>query len=110
MENEISFISSLIGDPVRLTIMWALMDGRAYTATELAISADTSPQNMSMHLGKLVQGEFLKVESQGRHRYYRFARDEVAVAIESLAGLVPPEKRLNAMQDPGGIPVRYCRT
>ena len=80
MDNEIGFISSLIGDPVRLKIMWALMDGRAFTATELAMSADTSPQNVSMHLAKLVQGEFLTVESQGRHRYYRFARVEVAAA------------------------------
>jgi DNA-binding transcriptional ArsR family regulator len=110
MENEIGLISSLIGDPVRLKIMWALLDGKAFTATELAISADTSPQNASMHLAKLVQGQFLTVESQGRHRYYRFARDEVAFAIEALAGLVPPEKRMKTVQHPAAVPVKYCRT
>ena len=110
MDNEIGFISSLIGDPVRLKIMWALMDGRAFTATELAMSADTSPQNVSMHLAKLVQGEFLTVESQGRHRYYRFARVEVAAAIEALAGLGPPGKRMKAVEDPAAVPVKYCRT
>ena len=51
--TELEYITGLIGEPVRARILWALLDGRAYTATELSMLADTSPQNASMHLAKL---------------------------------------------------------
>ena len=108
METQIARISSLIGDPVRSRILWLLLDGRAYTATELAASTETSPQNISMHLGKLLQADLLAVESQGRHRYYRFARQEVAYAIEALANLVPGASRPGAQ--PHETAIRHCRT
>ena len=66
-----------------------LLDGRAFTATELAIAANTSPQNISMHLGKLLDANLLCVEKQGRHKYYRFSNKEVAYAVEAMANLVP---------------------
>lgn len=90
MENQFKQIASLVGDPTRATILWALLDGKAFTATELAITADTSPQNISMHLTKLVQADLLSVESQGRHKYYKFSRKEIAYAIEAMANLIPP--------------------
>jgi DNA-binding transcriptional ArsR family regulator len=64
MEDQFSQIASLIGDPVRAKILWALMDKRAHTATELAMFADTTPQNISMHLNKLVKAELLSVQRQ----------------------------------------------
>jgi len=51
----------------------------------------TTPQNLSMHLAKLLQGGLLSVEVQGRHRYYTFSREEVAYAIEAMANLVPAQ-------------------
>jgi DNA-binding transcriptional ArsR family regulator len=89
MESQFRKIAALIGEPVRASIMWSLLDGRAMTATELAISADTSPQNMSMHLAKLLESDLLLMESQGRHRYYKFARKEIAYAIEAMTMLIP---------------------
>jgi len=65
-------------------MLWYLLDGRAYTSTELAIVADISAQSASNHLAKLVEAAILKVEKQGRHRYYIFASGEAAYAIESL--------------------------
>src|SRR5664279_3558874 len=90
MENQFKQIAALIGDPVRATIMWTLMDGRAFTATELAVTANTSPQNISMHLAKLTRAGLLCVESQGRHRYYKFARKDIAYGVEAMANLIPP--------------------
>ena len=81
-------VAALIGDPTRATIMWALLDGKAFTATELAITADTSPQNISMHLAKLIHAGLLSVESQGRHKYYKFSGKEVAYAIEAMGNLI----------------------
>jgi len=108
MENSITHIASLIGEPVRAKILWTLMDGRAYTARELAIGVETTPQNLSMHLGKLLRTGLLSVEAQGRHRYYTFARTEVADAIEAMANLVPAEQAMR--KDMGAVPIDYCRT
>jgi DNA-binding transcriptional ArsR family regulator/predicted transcriptional regulator len=110
MEKHFSAIASLIGDPVRSKVLWTLMDGRAYTATELSFFADTTPQNISMHLSRLVRGDLLSVEKQGRHRYYRFSRQEVAYAVEALANLVmriPTERKTTADTDSD---IRFCRT
>lgn len=104
MESAFKHIASLIGDPTRATVLWTLLDGRAYTATELAMAAEASPQNISMHLHKLLQADLLRVESQGRHRYYRFASKEVAYAVEALANLIPEKKQT------ADTPIKYCRT
>ncbi|HET9430219.1 MAG TPA: winged helix-turn-helix domain-containing protein [Chitinophagaceae bacterium] len=108
METHFKEIAALIGDPTRATILWTLLDGRAFTATELALSAETSPQNISMHLNKLVQSNLLSVESQGRHRYYRFSRKEIAYGIEAIANLIPPHGNYTTVENQS--PIKYCRT
>lgn len=110
MENRFKEIASLIGDPTRATIMWTLLDGKAFTATELAISANTSPQNISMHLSKLVQAGLLSVESQGRHRYYKFSRKEIAYAIEAMTSLIPYPASKSTSQPKDICAIKYCRT
>jgi DNA-binding transcriptional ArsR family regulator len=109
MENQFSQIATLIGDPVRAKILWALLDRRAYTATELAVFADTTPQNISMHLNKLVKADLLTVESQGRRRYYNYSRADIPYAIEAIANLIPKQD-LNKSGHATEKPVRYCRT
>jgi DNA-binding transcriptional ArsR family regulator len=112
VSDQFKSIAALIGEPARAIMLWNLLDGKAFTATELAITADVSPQSASMHLNKLVQADLLTVESQGRHRYYRFSKPEVAYVIEAMANLLPPEKMKNqnlekANSDNG---IKYCRT
>ena len=108
MDNRIAQIASVIGEPLRARILWTLMDGRPYTARELAIGVETTPQNLSMHLGKMLRAGLLAVEAQGRHRYYTFARPEVADVIEAIANLVPAENV--AGKDTDMVPIRFCRT
>ncbi|MGE8525083.1 ArsR/SmtB family transcription factor [Chryseobacterium rhizosphaerae] len=110
MEKEIGYITSLIGDPIRTTILWSLLDNKAYTSTELAIHADTSPQNISMHLNKLVQADLLTVERQGRHKYYRFSKPEVAYAIEAIGNLIPNDRHKKIVSNTGNSSIKYCRT
>lgn len=109
MEKRFSQIASLIGDPVRSRIMWALLDGRAYTATELAVYSDTSLPNISMHLNKLVTANILSVKKQGRHRYFNYSRPEVSYAVEALAGLMTTST-INDQDLTEEVPVRFCRT
>lgn len=107
--EQLEKMAILIGEPARIKMLWALMDGRAYTATELALTAEVSAQSASMHLSKLVQGKLLRVISQGRHRYYSYHRDEVAYVVEALAGLVPQAQTTSA-QTATNTPFRYCRS
>ncbi|MBS7233761.1 winged helix-turn-helix transcriptional regulator [Flavobacterium psychroterrae] len=110
MEDQFIKAAALIGDPTRASIMWTLLDGRAFTATELAISANTSPQNISMHLGKLLEANLLCVEKQGRHKYYRFSNKEVAYVVESMANLIPKPEISSKNKPENYPPVKYCRT
>ena len=45
-----------------------------------------------MHLAQLLQGGFLQVRQEGRHRYYSLAKPEVAHAIETLGAISTPQK------------------
>ena len=85
-------VAKLIGEPARAQMLVALMGGCAMTATELATSANISPQTTSSHLAQLVEGNLLTLEKQGRHRYYRLASPEVAGALEGLMLLAPVKK------------------
>lgn len=84
---DISRIAALIGDPARSNMLLALMDGRALTATELANSANVSKQTASSHLSKLLDGELVAREIQGRHHYYRLHGSDIANVIEMLLGV-----------------------
>lgn len=112
MEAVDLFVSAagLICEPTRACMLWNLLDGRAYTAGELAIAADISATSASNHLSKLLEADIVKVEPQGRHRYYSFSRPEVAYVIESLANLIAdnPKESPKLKNPESGI--KFCRT
>lgn len=81
---DIARVAALVADPARSMILLALMDGRALTATELSSRAGVTKQTASSHLAKLVDGDVLAVEVQGRHRYFRLAGAHVAALLEAL--------------------------
>jgi DNA-binding transcriptional ArsR family regulator len=80
-------IAALIGDHARAEVLTALLADRALTATELAAVAGVTKQTISAHLAKLVEAGLVAVESQGRHRYFRLADQDVAHLLESLMGV-----------------------
>jgi len=80
-------IAALVGDPARARMLTALMDGRALTATELALEGSVAPSTASSHLARLLAGELVAIERQGRHRYYRLSGPDVAEVLEGLMGL-----------------------
>lgn len=110
MENQFIKTATLIGDATRAAILWNLLDGRAFTATELSIAAGTSAQNISMHLAKLLEANLICVEKQGRHKYYRFSSKEVAYAVEAMANLIPKPENTVKKETEKYPPIKYCRT
>jgi DNA-binding transcriptional ArsR family regulator len=110
MEDQFIKTATLVGDATRASILWNLLDGRAFTATELAIAVGTSAQNISMHLAKLLDANLICVEKQGRHKYYRFSNKEVAYAVEAMANLIPKTDASVKRKPEEYPPVKYCRT
>lgn len=108
-ENQFSHLASLLGDKSRLIMLWHLLDGRAYTATELSLCADISCQSASSHLSRLVDACILIVEKQGRHRYFRYANPDVAQAIESMASLLPLSWELKRTERVAPAGITYAR-
>jgi DNA-binding transcriptional ArsR family regulator len=105
-------VAALSGDPARASMLHALMDGRALTATELARAAGVTPQTASGHLHRMTAVGLLCVEKQGRHRYHRLGAPSVARMLESImqvaSELEPDRGRLTIV--PKDAALRRART
>ncbi|NJM53629.1 MAG: helix-turn-helix transcriptional regulator [Blastocatellia bacterium] len=112
MEEGENFIrvAGLICEPSRARILWNLLDGKAYTATELAVAADISFSSASNHLSKLLKANIIKFETQGRHRYFSFLDSETAYAVEALATLANTNSSGKVKKEKPRNGIRYCRT
>jgi DNA-binding transcriptional ArsR family regulator len=80
----IAEIAGLVGEPARATMLSALLDGRALTATELAQAARVTPQTASTHLAKLAEAGLVAPMRDGRYRYFRLASPRVAEMLEGI--------------------------
>ncbi|MEA5105654.1 helix-turn-helix transcriptional regulator [Pantoea sp. S18] len=87
LEKSMSLIASSIADPSRVSILCALMDGRAWTATELSVVADIAASTTSGHLHRLLSNGLVICLTQGRHRYYSLAGHHIAELLENLMGV-----------------------
>jgi DNA-binding transcriptional ArsR family regulator len=110
MDANIAIPAALIADPARSAILMALMDGRAHPAGTLAYAANLSPQAASNHLAKLLDGGMVLVETEGRHRYYRLARPEVAAVLEALLSVAPPIRSPEEPRSPEARRLRAARS
>jgi len=107
--TAVAEIGSLLGDPARVNMMIALLDGRSWTARELADAASVSPQTASSHLGKLIAAELVKVDRQGRHHYHRLASPEIARLLEQMH-LVGAAARCASISGPKDLQMRELRS
>ena len=80
----IAEIAGLVGEPARATMLSALLDGRALTATQLAHAAGVTPQTASTHLAKLVAARLVAPIRDGRYRYFRLASPAVAQMLDGI--------------------------
>ena len=95
---SLASLAGLLADPTRAGICLALLDGRSWTAGELATVTGVCRSTASEHLDRLVAGGLLAEQRQGRHRYLRLASPAAAQLVESLAvqagpGAVPTSLR-----------------
>ncbi len=108
LEEALAGIASAMSDPSRARMLCALMDGRAWTATELSAVAEIAASTASAHLNRLLNHGLLVCVSQGRHRYYRLAGSDVAGLLENMMGVSMRQARALVTRTP--VELRRART
>lgn len=106
---DIASLAALIGDPARANMLTALMSGMALTAGELAREANITAQTASAHLARLREASLIVMETQGRHRYFRLAGQDVAGALEGLMELAARTGRMRTRPGPRDEAMRTAR-
>jgi DNA-binding transcriptional ArsR family regulator len=108
-EPDLARIASTVGDPRRIQMLALLMEGRALTAKELALGAGIEPATATSHLKRLEGDGLLESAAQGRHKYFRFASEQVAQLVESLMRVAPRRKPVQVPKSEEAIrSARFC--
>ncbi len=109
MEPDISRLAALVTEPARAAILLHLLDGRSWTAAELAKVAGVRASAASAHLKKLLDSDLIRVNPAGRHRYFRLAGAGVASLMEQLARSAPVRQAVTPGQRRASLALRVCR-
>ncbi|MGQ2978354.1 MAG: ArsR/SmtB family transcription factor [Polaromonas sp.] len=106
-EPDLARLAATVGDPRRIQMLALLMEGRALTAKELALGAGITPATATAHLRRLLDDGLVGSTSQGRHKYFRLASEQVAHLVESLMRVAPRRQPEPAHAEPIRQ-ARYC--
>ena len=87
---DLARLAGLLADETRAAFCLAMLDGRAWTAGELAHHAGVARSTATEHLHRLIAGGLLSEQRQGRHRYVRLAGPHVAELLEEMTGHLDP--------------------
>lgn len=91
-EPDLARIAATVGDARRVRMLALLMEGRALTAKELALGVGIEPATATSHLKRLLDDGLAACTSQGRHKYFRIASEQVAQLVETLMRVAPQRK------------------
>ena len=107
-----TFANTPVCCPARANMLTALMNGESLTASDLAWHAGVTPQTASGHLARMTEAELIRVNAQGRHRYYKLASPRVAQMLESIFLVVSdqtmPRRRIPSYVDTVMRDARTC--
>jgi DNA-binding transcriptional ArsR family regulator len=90
---ELARLAGALADRTRAAFCLALLDGRPWTAGELARRGGVARSTASEHLDRLVADGLVVEQRQGRHRYVRLADHEAAELVEQLSARAPQAAR-----------------
>src|SRR6202040_3825457 len=89
-DAQVAPVAALVADATRATVLFALSDGRALPACDLALHAGVTAATISYQLEKLIAGGLVAADRQGRHRYYRLANPTGVGPLGGLPTRRPP--------------------
>ncbi|MGH9410130.1 MAG: ArsR/SmtB family transcription factor [Vicinamibacterales bacterium] len=107
-DESVAAIAAAIGEPARARMLYCLADGRARTATELAIVGAVTPSTASAHLQRLTTRRLVTVVAQGKHRYYALNGPDVAAALEALNVVAGASRAFHPTTPPELRAARSC--
>jgi DNA-binding transcriptional ArsR family regulator len=84
----------VLGEPVRIRLLERLRRGEA-TVTELTVVTGSTQQNVSKHLGVLLEAGIVARRKQGTASLYRIADDTIFELCEQVCGSI--ERRLDEL-------------
>jgi DNA-binding transcriptional ArsR family regulator len=108
-EPSIADVAAVAADATRARMLVALMDGRALTATELALVGAVAPSTASSHLARLTAAGFITVVRQGRHRYFRLSGPQIATLVEGMLALASGGPAVHVRTGPSDPRLRRAR-
>jgi DNA-binding transcriptional ArsR family regulator len=88
---DMAAIARLLGEPARMAMLEALLDGESKSGRELAKAARVAPSTASEHLAQLHDAGLITSAPNGRKRAYSLSGPPVAEALEALGALAPPK-------------------
>lgn len=93
----------LLGDPTRVKVLWALLQGES-SVTCLAELVNATPTAVSQHLAKLRLAGLVRPRRDGAFVYYVAADNGVQRILTEALGLPPAAERVYPPADtlPGG--------
>ena len=109
-DAQVAPVAALVADATRATILFALSDGRALPACDLALHAGVTAATISYQLEKLIAGGLVAADRQGRHRYCRLASPTVMGLLEALATVASPAPARTFREGQEGKALRLART
>jgi DNA-binding transcriptional ArsR family regulator len=107
-EPDIVRVAGAVGDASRIRMLALLMEGRALTAKELALGAGIEPATATSHLKRLQDDGLVAAAAQGRHKYFRFASEDVAQLVEALMRVAPRKPAAKARPREPIRAARFC--
>ncbi len=96
----------MLGEPTRIHLLDSLRQGPA-TVTELQAATGASQQNVSKHLGMLLEAGMVRRVKDGNRAYYSIADDSLFDLCEQVCGSLRRQVvQLDALLQIEGEPVR----
>ncbi|MFD3696853.1 ArsR/SmtB family transcription factor [Streptomyces sp. NPDC058646] len=89
---RLAAFAAALADETRAAICMTLLEGRAWTAGELARITAVAPSTVSGHLTRLLDAGLCVTERQGRHSYVRIADAATARLVDRLASYAIPDR------------------
>ncbi|MFF1556082.1 ArsR/SmtB family transcription factor [Streptomyces sp. NPDC058279] len=89
---RLAAFAAALADETRAAICMTLLEGRAWTAGELARITAVAPSTVSGHLARLTEAGLCVTERQGRHSYVRIADAATARLLDELASYAIPDR------------------
>jgi DNA-binding transcriptional ArsR family regulator len=96
--ESLATFAGLLSDRSRAAMCLAMLDGRAWTAGELAAQAGIGRPTATEHLNLLVAAGLLIEVRQGRCRYLQLAGPEIARLLEELTAAAGQPERPRSLR------------